>query len=287
MRSIIVHGSVLVLVCASFGCSKENTVNMPPEQADAGPDAPVAVIPDCSGAASPALAGRGPEMVRVPSHPGGYCFWMDVTEVTWGQYKAFVADASVNPKLLTECSWNESLEDQACQTTGPLAQAGKLSLADDHPVACVDWCDARTFCHWAGKELCRATDPNNVATASGSSWFAACTNAGTTSVAYGSSPDDKTCNGAANTTNCAGGACGSTAAGSLPGCVTQGDSRIYDLNGNVSEWIGACKAIGATGECYAAGGSFMQQTISCTRQEPLPANTSAGDVGFRCCAYDD
>ncbi|MBC8333563.1 MAG: formylglycine-generating enzyme family protein, partial [Anaerolineae bacterium] len=55
-------------------------------------------------------------------------FWMDQTEVTYGQYQAFVQAESYTG-------------DKGCGD------------GDDYSVACVDWHSAQAYCEWAGKRL--------------------------------------------------------------------------------------------------------------------------------------
>jgi serine/threonine-protein kinase len=64
-------------------------------------------------------------------------FWVDRTEVTNAQFReCVVAGVCEEP---TTCDW------------------GSPTYNDDskanHPVVCVDWSDARTYCQWAGKRL--------------------------------------------------------------------------------------------------------------------------------------
>ena len=64
-------------------------------------------------------------------------FRVDRTEVTVAQYRACVDDKVCSSSGLTEyptCTWGRS---------------GR----DDHPINCVDWNQARTYCRWAGMRL--------------------------------------------------------------------------------------------------------------------------------------
>ncbi len=62
-----------------------------------------------------------------------YC--MDRTEVTVAGYRACVNDNKCKPVGTgTGCNWNEKERD-------------------NHPINCVDWNDADTYCTWAGKRL--------------------------------------------------------------------------------------------------------------------------------------
>jgi len=64
-------------------------------------------------------------------------FWIDQTEVTNAQYHLCVEAGVCSPPL--ECKRGESTyydQDKA-----------------DHPVVCVDWFDAQTYCDWAGARL--------------------------------------------------------------------------------------------------------------------------------------
>ena len=63
-------------------------------------------------------------------------FRIDRTEVTVAQYAACVQDgvcSAANSDLWT-CNWGKAERD-------------------DHPINCVDWKQARTYCRWAGKHL--------------------------------------------------------------------------------------------------------------------------------------
>ena len=61
-------------------------------------------------------------------------FYMDKTEVTVGQFKAFLADSGY--------SWG-----------GDWEQVAEYSPGDDHPMIYVIWDDAVAYAEWAGKRL--------------------------------------------------------------------------------------------------------------------------------------
>ena len=84
------------------------------------------------------------EMVRIPMI-SGYTkvgdpiyqdFYMDVTEVTVGQFKKFLKDTGYEPKKPID--WEELY---------------KYSPTDDHPMIYVGWVDAGAYCEWVGKRL--------------------------------------------------------------------------------------------------------------------------------------
>ena len=84
------------------------------------------------------------EMVRIPMI-SGYTkvgdpiyqdFYMDVTEVTVGQFKKFLKDTGYEPD--EPIDWEELY---------------KYSPTDEHPMIYVSWFDAQAYCEWAGKRL--------------------------------------------------------------------------------------------------------------------------------------
>jgi formylglycine-generating enzyme len=70
-----------------------------------------------------------------PAHPADVdSFYIDVTEVTVGQYKKF-------------------LETGAASADRPPQPAANAAAPDDHPVLGVQWGDAQAYAKWAGKAL--------------------------------------------------------------------------------------------------------------------------------------
>lgn len=102
----------------------------------------------------------------------------------------------------------------------------------------VDWCDAYAFCQWSGKDLCGATSGGPIATASArdtkkSMLPSTCSREGTRSFPYGNTFDAKACNGQ-------GPGVGDTVpVGTTPTCEG-GYAGVFDLSGNVAEWINSC-----------------------------------------------
>jgi len=76
-----------------------------------------------------------------PVNAGSFC--IDSTEVTKGQYAAFLATTPSTAGQPAACANNTSFAPAA---------AGPGGTSD--PVVEIDWCDAVAFCTWAKKKLC-------------------------------------------------------------------------------------------------------------------------------------
>jgi len=233
---------------------------------------------------TPCPEGRGPQQVRVGRPERSFC--IDSTEVTIGQYREFLqsfADAAA-PTQIAECTWNTSLIPN--QKTG----------TDDQPVAGVDWCDAYTYCTWAGKRLCGRITPESdggtTVTAddyyrpSVNAWLAACAHdEDNRPFPYGSYETGRCNDGSLD-------AGGALPVGSLPRCEGSYPG-IKDLSGNVWEWIDGCRTANKDAgpradDCVFHGGAYSRAATD----QPVPCTTLAGstrdlrvlDVGFRCCS---
>ena len=228
----------------------------------------------------------GPQMVAVPSAEGtGYC--IDSTEVTMAQYQAFL-DADPALEEPERCGENASfvpLADAQCEG------ANDVAARPDHPVTCVDWCDAWAYCEWAGKHLCgrigggplgESGDEND---ASAAEWFGACSGMGENDYAYGDSWQVDTCNAGPEDFETV---VPPAEVGSFPAChgTAPPFDRIFDMSGNVSEWIDACAdGIGVAPYCWeASGGSNSRSLSGCAASGFGPWDDVWWFKGFRCCA---
>ena len=237
------------------------------DAADSGPvpDAP----PPCPGTGGP-----------VGINVGGYC--IDSTEVTNAQYASFLAatDGGVPVAALlgTDCGWKTTF-----QPSVPPPNAGNF------PVVYVDWCDAWAFCRWAGKRLCGAIDggsldPGYLDVPASDQWYSACSSKGAYTYPYATGFNPSACNGPDLDAG------GAVAVGSLPACQG-GYPGIFDMVGNVDEWVDSCYAgsgvDGGQDTCMRRSGSFEDPPAvmqTCNFYRSNPRDFADLDQGIRCCS---
>jgi formylglycine-generating enzyme required for sulfatase activity len=210
---------------------------------------------------------------------GAYC--IDSTEVTNAHYAAFLAVDSGTIAQRPECAWNTSFTPSGGWPFPP--DTGR------RPVAFVDWCDAHAYCAWAGKRLCGKIGggpiaPADIADATKSQWFNACSAGGTKAWPYGTVFAPTACNGEAF------GAGGPVTVASLASCEG-GVPGAYDMSGNVFEWDDSCATNtgGAFDICRVRGGSYVNPAapLRCDAEQTFYRNANLVNgpyIGFRCCS---
>jgi formylglycine-generating enzyme required for sulfatase activity len=245
-------------------------------------------------------AGGGREgMVRVEH--GAQSFYIDATEVTNEAYLAWLMKSPSPTSSDPHCGWNTSVHpgtlDGCPQPSDPQCDAmvsGFESYALLHPkepVACVDFCDATAYCEGQGKHICGGpkgafieiqTEPGPFVS-DASQWYFACSGGQGNKYPYGPTLQMGLCNdGFANRgmvvdvgeTTCQGG---------FPG--------IFDMSGNVDEWVDACYP-GDQPEtsCVRAGGAYYSDggpgrvLPDCDEVSTFARRCQNNSTGFRCCA---
>jgi formylglycine-generating enzyme required for sulfatase activity len=239
---------------------------------DAGvTDAAEAGATDASEGGCPGTA--GPPAIRV-SVDAGPSFCIDTMEISNGDYATFLASGFSLPaaNVPAGCSG----------VTSYTPSTGWPSPYPRLPVIQVNWCQAYAYCAWAGKRLCGeigggSLPPSDMANASVSQWFFACSANGTLAYPYGNTFDVTVCGGNFTTsienvgtpTQCVGG---------FPG--------LYNMSGNVWEWTDSCDATDPTAHCHAMGGAFdgTNTDNACNGQRPWTRTDGAANIGFRCCS---
>ena len=206
----------------------------------------------------------GPRLVKVELSDRAFC--MDATEVTNADYAAWLEtdpDPTAQPP---SCGWNESFDPWEQVWPAPPDHM-------DHPVTGVDFCDADAYCRFAGKRLCRAGPGSGAA----EEWLTACTRSGEQTFPYGDSFVADACNGVES------GGDGTLPVGSLSSCEG-GYDGLFDLVGNVTEWVDDCDGTGKSDYCATLGGGWLfQEGISCSTRFAFAREIGGAFTGFRCC----
>lgn len=232
---------------------------------------------------------EGGTMREIPLPEGG-TMCIDKTEVTVGEYQAFLASGA-KPSLpqsdpaYARCAAKQTFAP-GCSTEP--CQGTSCAL----PQNCVDQCDAKLFCVWAGKRLCGPIGSTPLALAdvndpTMNQWMNACAGAGGT-WPYGSTYESQAC----NTVDHQPAPCGGPAVtASFPGCQAPAGpyNQVFDLSGNVSEWVDSSQE-GDTWpnqRCVIMGGSYVHYLgdVSCAGATlQWPCDSLNPEFGFRCCS---
>ena len=212
-------------------------------------------------------------------------FCLDTTEVTAAAYARCVEDDGCAPAADT--AWWSGIEAEERDAASELCNAGRRDR-EQHPINCVTWTQAQTYCRWRGARL-----------PSDAEWqWAATGGADRRTYAWGEEPPS------AARVNACGPECrawferrglsrkriaytdddgwaGTSAVGSYPA----GASRwgALDLAGNVAEWTDGWTPDRTRHR--VRGGSFFEQRSTPLRNDDALATTPARrdpTIGFRC-----
>ena len=221
------------------------------------------------------------------SVPAG--FSIDATEVTRGQYAAWLETNPASTGQAAVCSWNTSFTPNAtCMAQPSVCQGTECA---NHPQPCIDMCDASAYCNAVGKRLCGAIGGGSVSStapdlslniATKSQWYNACSSNGVNQFTYGNSSVRGNCNDylTFSTTT--------VPVASMPECQSPipGYAGVFDLIGNVSEWEDNCYgSAGQADGCRARGFSFRLSELMpmCSQFSSTYRSAAYDNVGFRCC----
>jgi formylglycine-generating enzyme required for sulfatase activity len=242
-------------------------------------------------------------MADISGPQGSTSYQIDVTEVTHGQYQAWLKTGPALTNMPEElCHWNDTYEmDYWCHTHYQVCT--HKSDCDHHAAVCVDWCDAYSYCAAIGKRLCGAMGGNHLhataqADATLSQWFRACSSGGINKYPYGNEHQPTACNGLATWEGIGPATTVAVGSPSTKDCSSNviGYASVYDLSGSVAEWEDNCDAGSnpSHGEdiCQLRGGSFDDLVDGTAGVDPLQCAVGvaatrakfAENVGFRCCS---
>jgi sulfatase modifying factor 1 len=195
---------------------------------------------------------------------------IDATEVTREQYFSWLVREPETTEQPAECDWNDVfMPDPTCME-GPAVCQGEDCAT--HPQPCVDLCDALAYCTAIGRRLCTKTE-----------WTSACSSDGAYVLGReeGGSIGMSTCNDYFD------GRTTTIAVASKPDCHPppgSGFEGVYDLIGNVEEWVDDCRAADAV--CSPRGLSFGMGAAAphCDQYTYAERSMVRDNLGFRCCS---
>ncbi len=192
-------------------------------------------------------------------------FWIDRLEVNVRRYSA-----CINAKACTPA--DNVVDSDAGDATSWASRCNAKSRSSDHPINCVTFAQAEAFCAWEGKRLPTEAE-----------WQLAAGGSKGRKHPWGDA--EPTCEQSCFDRNAG---CrdpsrevGTCEVGGTPVDATPG--LVYDMAGNVSEWVVAPDA-GA--EHVAKGGNFFlgPEALVTSFRSARPATFAHPTVGFRCAA---
>ncbi|HET7610796.1 MAG TPA: bifunctional serine/threonine-protein kinase/formylglycine-generating enzyme family protein [Rhodanobacteraceae bacterium] len=208
----------------------------------------------------------GPTLVYVPASGGAPAFAIGRVEVTRGDYAAFVR-ATHRPDSRCLEAYNPFSRLRHLSWRDPGFQQG-----DDHPAVCVSWNDAVAYAAWLSKQTGQA-----YALPSSGEWLRAAQGLpGATPCQLGN-VDDVSRQSAMDNDRLS---CNDGAAQTAPvGHYLPSGAGVYDLYGNVSEWV----AGGSNGERVFRGLSWRDggQGKPLARRGTADSDVGYTNVGFR------
>lgn len=226
----------------------------------------------------------GAGMVWVGSDQEG--LWVDVTEVTTAEFRAFVTETGYRTEAdsfgwsgvfnLDTLAWLPVEGANWEYPQGP----GAAPAADAEPVTQVSLRDARAYARWAGKRLPTEEEWMRVATQLGRlqdyPWGEEMIPSGEYLANWWQGPFPYR-------NEVRDGFSGVAAVKSFPPSST----GLYDISGNVWEWTETTRP--GTGEYVIKGGSFLCATNYCTgfnlqQRQFTAADSGLNHLGFRCVA---
>jgi formylglycine-generating enzyme required for sulfatase activity len=177
-------------------------------------------------------------------------FQIDRTEVRVSEYRHCVDEGRcASPSIASGCNWNAP---------------GR----GEHPINCIDWEQARTYCEWVGKRLPTEQEWEKAAR-------------GTDGRTYPWGNEGPSCDVAVMST--AAGCGGASTAPVASRDRGRSPYGLFDMAGNVFEWTGSLYNTGS-GARVLRGGSWKNDAIAARtshREGALP-NLRDASVGFRC-----
>ena len=205
----------------------------------------------------------GPAMVIVPARRAGsigHAFAIGATEVTRAEYARF---AAATGRAAARCRESQRL---FARSDGLAWGSPGYAQGEDHPVACVSWNDAAAYADW----LSRRTGAH-YRLPTRQEWLQAAQAAGA-----------GTACGAANLDRGGGKGCSDAYAQTAPaGRFAATRDGVYDIAGNVAEWVGDCaKPAGAAAGCRERMYRGLSWRDDDGESNLAAAGTAAPDLGY-------
>lgn len=226
---------------------------------------------------------QGPTPINIDNR-----FCVDSTPVTNDQYAAFLAATAQSPvPQPVGCQWNAVFTPDYFPYS---ATVGSLPVRD------VDFCDAWSYCQWAGKRLCGVLDHqgssiSNFDRVLDGELYYACSGGAGHPLTYSYSSD-----GTVDPTACDTDVCNGTTVTKFgqidpvgnPRCQSIVYPGLYDLNSAVEVWLDMCLAGDATDgsgdTCRLSTPLFCDQRCDVSGNGAPRNAPGAGTIGMRCCS---